>query len=786
MAGVRDLIRMIQLNRKRDRINHIINELSHVAYSGCREKLANEGLKTSIIYRIAKTADLRAKVILETDLMSLINKKNDYDIDSSKKNLKPSRIKFLVEYTHNQAILTGWPYAYLHTNEFRLLTDTYTSILRIFNDYKALHRNKRSVLPIIGKAMHFLFGTLTDSDVSTIKGHLSPSTITPTDLKRLLNEIKNKLPRYFELSEDPNLNLWFFYRLLTCTTVLYNDKILAIISLPLLDSNNRFEVYKAYNLPMPMKNNSTKLLTMVAKFDINVEYFAVNAERSKYVLLNNDEINKCTDRFTKFCKIASPVYPITLSKNCAISLFMKKENDIDKFCKVLVEPSSIFPMANYISSGSCQERGGEKVMNFAAKYDKVEHLVSAKTEGEVITNRGVASAPMLPVSYMPMTEPISLPKYSNYQHSSRPAGGVTYPFQDGSRVEKGRWFKTIPEENKEEETYSDTNDNDTNCTTNQKPEDLGAGEAVSKPNTGAVVEFGGSNQSNNTFYISLLISNMPPKPTYQFLNIASQPTTSNAQLSNFPPLDFILFHSDHKVEKGRWFKTIPEENKEETYSDTNDNDTNCTTNQKPEDLGAGETVSKPNTGAVVEFGGSNQSNNTFYISLLISNIPPKPTYQFLNISSQPTTLNAQLSNFPPLLNSNPIVNHQSFVQAARMTNVISLTNFTEKQSMVDIVYPTGSISIDERSSESRISVRRKCFAMVFKILTTIICIVNIPNILFTIGRRSNDPAKLIHMPKGGNRTGAKPINYPNTRSNQEVNTNSLLETEDQVEVTTEE
>ncbi|CAC5412556.1 unnamed protein product [Mytilus coruscus] len=226
-------------------------------------------------------------------------------------------------------------------------------------------------------------------------GHLSPSTITPTNLKRLLNEIKNKLPRYLELSEDPNLNLWFFYRLLTCTTVLYDDKILAIISLPLLDSNNRFEVYKAYNLPMPMKNNSTKLLTMVAKFDINVEYFAVNAERSKYVLLNNDEINKCTNRFTKFCKIVSPVYPINLSKNCAISLFMKKENDIDKFCKVLVEPSSILPMANYISSGSCQERGGEKVMNFAAKYDKVEHLVSAKTEGEVTTNGDVASAPML-------------------------------------------------------------------------------------------------------------------------------------------------------------------------------------------------------------------------------------------------------------------------------------------------------------------------------------------------------------------------------------------------------
>ena len=116
-------------------------------------------------------------------------------------------------------------------------------------------------------------------------GHLSPSTITPANLKLLLNEIQDRLPKFLELSEDPNTDLWFFYRFLTCTTVLYDDKILVIISIPLLDSNNRFEVYKTYNLPIPMKKNNTNVLSMVAKFSIDIEYFAVNAERSKYVLL---------------------------------------------------------------------------------------------------------------------------------------------------------------------------------------------------------------------------------------------------------------------------------------------------------------------------------------------------------------------------------------------------------------------------------------------------------------------------------------------------------------------
>ncbi|CAG2205199.1 unnamed protein product [Mytilus edulis] len=341
--------------------------------------------------------------------------------------------------------------------EFNLLMDMHRSITDTFDDFKTLHRHKRSVLPFIGSAMSFLFGTLTEDDINLIKGnvrtlaqnqkkishiltenlsilnitrlevsqnrdainklsrglqdldirlvniteaiekqiidlenfvqiyiqldlitgdlkqliqrgffylehikdqlsmlslgHLSPSTITPNNLQGLLIEIKDKLPKYLELTNDPKENLWFFYRFLTCSTILYDSRILVVISIPLLDSNNKFEIYQAFNLPMPMQKNHTSI-GMVAKYDLDVEYFAVNAERSKYVLLKQQEIQSCTNTFTKFCKIISPVYPINLSKNCITSLFLKKRNDIDKYCRVVVEPNSVLPMASYISSGS--------------------------------------------------------------------------------------------------------------------------------------------------------------------------------------------------------------------------------------------------------------------------------------------------------------------------------------------------------------------------------------------------------------------------------------------------
>lgn len=147
--------------------------------------------------------------------------------------------------------------------------------------------------------------------------------------------------------------MWFFYRFLTCTTILCDDNILTVILIPLRDANNKFEIYRTYNLPLPMKSNNPKLLTMVAKYEIDVEYFAVNAERSKNIFyLRKNEVERCTDPFIKFWKIISPVYPINLIKNYVISVFMKKENEIEKFCKIIVEPSSILPMANCISSGS--------------------------------------------------------------------------------------------------------------------------------------------------------------------------------------------------------------------------------------------------------------------------------------------------------------------------------------------------------------------------------------------------------------------------------------------------
>ena len=74
--------------------------------------------------------------------------------------------------------------------------------------------------------------------------HLSPSLITPKDLKRLLTQIKAKLPPTLKLPEDHRSNIWYYYHTLTCTTILEDDRIVVVMSIPLLDFTGQYNVIK--------------------------------------------------------------------------------------------------------------------------------------------------------------------------------------------------------------------------------------------------------------------------------------------------------------------------------------------------------------------------------------------------------------------------------------------------------------------------------------------------------------------------------------------------------------
>ena len=183
-------------------------------------------------------------------------------------------------------------------------------------------------------------------------GHLSPSTISPNEFWQLLKVKPTHLPFFLKLPSDPEKDLWDFYNIWTCRAVLDGNHIYVVVSVPLLDENSKYEVYKVHNLPVPINSTSeVKNSGMIARYSLESNYFAVNGDNSKFILLSNSELPHCVNPWQKFCKIESPIYPINLSKLCIVALFMDHKDNVNKFCQAIISPSSTLPLANYLFNG---------------------------------------------------------------------------------------------------------------------------------------------------------------------------------------------------------------------------------------------------------------------------------------------------------------------------------------------------------------------------------------------------------------------------------------------------
>ena len=162
--------------------------------------------------------------------------------------------------------------------------------------------------------------------------HLSPSLITPKNLKQLLLTIKTKLPFSLKLPEDPDTNIWYFYKTLNCKTLLDNDKLLVVINVPLLDQNGEYEVFKVHVLPLPwVESLSTpQLPNMVATYDVQYTGLLINKERNRYALLDTEDVHACSNAVLKYCTPRNAVLPVNLHQHCVLALFFKSNEEVDK------------------------------------------------------------------------------------------------------------------------------------------------------------------------------------------------------------------------------------------------------------------------------------------------------------------------------------------------------------------------------------------------------------------------------------------------------------------------
>ena len=105
-------------------------------------------------------------------------------------------------------------------------------------------------------------------------------------------ELKSQLLQHLTLPNDPDRELWKYYQALTCTTILVTGMLLVVVSVPLLDRENKFEIYNAINSQLPFYHSNLTIYlqpNFVAKYKLETSALAINPERTKCMILEADE-----------------------------------------------------------------------------------------------------------------------------------------------------------------------------------------------------------------------------------------------------------------------------------------------------------------------------------------------------------------------------------------------------------------------------------------------------------------------------------------------------------------
>ena len=177
-------------------------------------------------------------------------------------------------------------------------------------------------------------------------GSLNPNVIDPKLLTRELLSIQKQLPPGLNLLEDPNENIWHYYKFLSITHTTHNDKIIMLIKIPLIDQDSSLDLYKIYNLPV-FHPEINKEIT----YQIESQTLAVSSDRNYITIPTESEFIECTLASGHFCNIRSALYHVKSSSLCVVALFLKDPVNIDNMCKLNVR-NITSPRALYLDDGT--------------------------------------------------------------------------------------------------------------------------------------------------------------------------------------------------------------------------------------------------------------------------------------------------------------------------------------------------------------------------------------------------------------------------------------------------
>ena len=147
---------------------------------------------------------------------------------------------------------------------------------------------------------------------------LNPMIIPPDILKTILHkiEIDFKSHARLKLCEDPDTNIWSYYRTIKLTPIVLEDYLMLILTVPLVDQSMHMHLYKVHILPMLHLT-----LHVHVQYEIEGSYLATVMDGMFITLATALDVRLCLMMNGHLCMFNPALYPVECKSWCIYALY---------------------------------------------------------------------------------------------------------------------------------------------------------------------------------------------------------------------------------------------------------------------------------------------------------------------------------------------------------------------------------------------------------------------------------------------------------------------------------
>ena len=158
---------------------------------------------------------------------------------------------------------------------------------------------------------------------------LNPMIIPPDILKNILHKIETDIKSHarLKLCEDPETNIWSYYRTIKLTPIVLEYYLMLILTVPLVDQSLHMNLYKVHNLTMLHLT-----LHVHAQYEIEGSYLATVMDGMFITLPTALDVRLCLMTNGHLCKFNQALYPVEHRNWCIYALFINDKEQIEKNC----------------------------------------------------------------------------------------------------------------------------------------------------------------------------------------------------------------------------------------------------------------------------------------------------------------------------------------------------------------------------------------------------------------------------------------------------------------------